>query len=277
MSTVKQHSRIATAQRTTVGGPPEASQSTCPCRSRPWGGSSDQVQLSRLGQEAAVTRMFLQMMHSMMRRILSASTPLIAPYSQGMSKASTPNFGGSQPHQLQTGQVRDLKAGESVRGCNGTLLKRHKNGQVDISFRDKGGRERRLRIVGNEIWIEGKKSPRKLTNRGQILTLPNGDAIALGNAVGPNGKKTLARVSLSDDGRNFRTFPPGKTDEISLSTTALPSNGASQAGGIALGAFAFSDGGAMLGVFLGTSNNAFSRATPEPPRFDLAMQFGGTR
>jgi len=76
--------------------------------------------------------------------------------------------------QVKPGETRELKAGEAVRGPNGSVVN----------------------------WLD------KL---GQIVKLPNGDVIARGRAEQPGGGRVTSRAAVSGSVDGIGVNPPGRT------------------------------------------------------------------
>lgn len=112
--------------------------------------------------------------------------------------------------QVQAGQVRELKPGESVRGANGSVTTWREDGTVDVTYQDKSGQTRTIKAKDGMVSFDGGK-PQKLENVGQLFQLPNGDVVGLGNNPVPDGKK-LVRVVVADNINNVRTEPADATN-----------------------------------------------------------------
>ena len=103
-----------------------------------------------------------------------------------------------------------MKAGQTARGANGSLVKWGKDGNVTIDYKDPNGKAKNVSVKNGMISFDGGK-PQKLENTGQLLKLPNGDVVGLGNNPGPNGKN-LVRVVVADNAKNIKTEPANATN-----------------------------------------------------------------
>lgn len=133
--------------------------------------------------------------------------------------ASCPEFGkggvAGPPTEsgckVSPGQTRELKEGETVRGANGTQLTWGKGDNVDIKYKDKTGQTKTIKVKDGMISFDGGK-PQKLENTGQLLKLPNGDVIGLGNQNTSDGGKDLCRVVMADSTDKVACNPPQATN-----------------------------------------------------------------
>ena len=147
---------------------------------------------------------------------------------QGANQTSSVN--GANATQVAPGQVKELKAGETVRGANGTVLKWGENGNVDMSYQDKNGQTKNVQVKNGMISFDGGP-PQKLENVGQILKLPNGDVVGIGN--NPNsGDGKPVRVVMADNVDNIKTEPASATniyqvDEMQRRQTTMEGGGVS--------------------------------------------------
>lgn len=137
-----------------------------------------------------------------------------APGTHGMNPSDA-RFG--QAPQVRPGEVKEMKAGQSSRGPNGSRVDWGQDGTVSITYRDKRGRQRQLEVKDGVLRLDGGRSVR-LSNRGQILKLPNGDVVALGNAEMGGGRKKLGRVAVSDSAGGIPTDEAGKTNIFDVSS-----------------------------------------------------------
>jgi hypothetical protein len=109
------------------------------------------------------------------------------------------------------GKSTEMKAGQTMKAPNGSLVKWGKDGNVGIKYKDPNGKMRTVDVKNGMLSMDGGK-PVKLENVGQILKLPNGDVIGLGNnPQGPEGKK-LCRVVLADNADQISTDPADATN-----------------------------------------------------------------
>lgn len=113
--------------------------------------------------------------------------------------------------RVAAGQTRELKEGESVRGANGTQLTWGQGDNVDIKYRDKNGQTKSISVKDGMISFDGG-TPRKLGNTGQLLKLPNGDVIGLGNQNDSKGGKDLCRVVMADNADKVVCQPNNATN-----------------------------------------------------------------
>lgn len=113
--------------------------------------------------------------------------------------------------QAPRGKATEMKAGQTMKAPNGSLVSWGKDGQVGIKYKDPNGQMKNIDIKDGMLRLDGGK-PVKLENVGQILKLPNGDVIGLGNnPQGPEGKK-LCRVVLADNPDQIKTDPASATN-----------------------------------------------------------------
>ena len=109
------------------------------------------------------------------------------------------------------GQTKELKEGETVRGANGTQLTWGQGDNVDVKYKDRNGQTKTISVKDGMISFDGGK-PQKLENTGQMLKLPNGDVIGLGNQNTGNGGKDLCRVVMADNPDKIACHPPQATN-----------------------------------------------------------------
>ena len=135
----------------------------------------------------------------------------------GTLRTRQPEFGtvrsaidGKNASPAAPGQARELKSGETVRGANGSLVKWSKDGNLDITYKDRNGRNKNINVKNGMIRIDGGR-PRKLENTGQLLKLPNGDVVGLGNNPQAKGQK-LCRVVMADGVNQIKTEPASATN-----------------------------------------------------------------
>jgi hypothetical protein len=128
--------------------------------------------------------------------------------SRGAGRSSVVD-GGNAP-QAAHGQARELKAGETVRGANGSLVRWGQDGNVDITYKDSNGQNKNIKVKDGMMSIDGGK-PRKLGNTGQLLKLPNGDVVGLGNNPQAQGQK-LCRVVMADNVDQVKCEPASATN-----------------------------------------------------------------
>lgn len=119
-------------------------------------------------------------------------------------------FNNPSIETVAPGQVKEMKAGETVRGSHGSVTTWNKDGRVTTDYQDPNGKLRHIEVKDGMISFDGGK-PQKLENVGQLLKLPNGDVIGLGNNPGPNGKQ-LVRVVVADDVNKIKTEPASATN-----------------------------------------------------------------
>lgn len=147
---------------------------------------------------------------------------------QGANQMSSVN--GANASQVAPGQVKELKAGETTRGANGTLLKWGEGGNVDMSYKDQNGQTKNVQVKNGMISFDGG-APQKLENVGQLLKLPNGDVVGIGN--NPNsGNGNPVRVVMADKVENVKTEPASATniyqvDEMQRRQTTMEGGGVS--------------------------------------------------
>ena len=113
--------------------------------------------------------------------------------------------------KVAAGEVKELKAGEEVRGANGTQLKWGKDGNVDISYQDKTGQMKTINVKDGMLSMDGGE-PQKLENVGQLLKLPNGDVVGIGNNPRDGGGKELCRVVMADNLDKVKCEPANATN-----------------------------------------------------------------
>lgn len=113
--------------------------------------------------------------------------------------------------KVAPGQTKELKEGETVRGANGTLLTWGQGDKVDVKYKDKNGQTKTISVKDGMISFDGG-APKKLENTGQLLKLPNGDVIGLGNQNSANGGKDLCRVVMADNTDKVACSPPSATN-----------------------------------------------------------------
>lgn len=134
-------------------------------------------------------------------------------------EASCPGFGergvagsaGEAGYNVSRGQIQELKEGETVRGANGTQLTWGKGDNVDIKYKDRSGQTKTISVKDGMISFDGGK-PQKLENTGQLLKLPNGDVVGLGNQSTNGGGKDLCRVVMADSADKIACNPPQATN-----------------------------------------------------------------
>lgn len=117
----------------------------------------------------------------------------------------------SNAPQVGAGQSKELKAGEEVRGANGTVLRWGKDGNVDISYKDRNGQEKTINVKDGMLTMDGGR-PQKLENVGQMLKLPNGDVVGIGNNPSDSGGKVLCRVVMADQADKIACEPAHATN-----------------------------------------------------------------
>ena len=177
---------------------------------------------------------------------------------------------------MAPGQVKEMKPGQTARGANGTNVQWGKDGTVDISYRDKNGQNKKLSVKNGMLTMDGQK-PVKLENVGQLLKLPNGDVVGLGNNPGPNGK-SLVRVVMSDNVKNIKTEPASATniyDIGSMDRKVTNYEGGGTSINFSAGSFHTPQGSGnfmnfSMSHFLGTP---VTRVIPGP----MTMAFGGVK
>jgi hypothetical protein len=121
-----------------------------------------------------------------------------------------PAVDGRNASPAKRGQAREMKAGETVRGANGSLVKWGKDGNVDITYKDKNGQNKNINVKNGMMSVDGGK-PSKLGNTGQLLKLPNGDVVGLGNNPQAKGQK-LCRVVMADNVDQVKCEPASATN-----------------------------------------------------------------
>lgn len=121
------------------------------------------------------------------------------------SALNNPNVPGVAP-----GQVKEMKAGETVRGAHGSVTTWNPDGKVTVDYKDPNGQAKHIDVKDGMVSFDGGQ-PQKLENVGQLLKLPNGDVVGLGNNPGPNGKQ-LVRVVMADDVNKIKTEPASATN-----------------------------------------------------------------
>lgn len=138
----------------------------------------------------------------------------------------------SNAPKVAAGEVKELKAGEEVRGANGTILKWGKDGNVDIRYKDQNGQEKTINVKDGMLTMDGGR-PQKLENVGQMLKLPNGDVVGIGNNPSDAGGKQLCRVVMADNnGDKVKCEPANATSvydikEMQRSRTSMEGGGIS--------------------------------------------------
>lgn len=129
------------------------------------------------------------------------------------------NVGGMQMNpnapRVAPGQVKEMKAGETVRGANGSQVNWGEDGSVNIGYKGKDGKLKRIHVKDGMMSLDGGK-PVKLENTGQFLKLPNGDVVGIGNTQ-HNGKKQMVRVAVSDGTAQVPTSPPRASNIYDIS------------------------------------------------------------
>lgn len=136
-------------------------------------------------------------------------------FGQTRGTSSRPAVNGQNAAQATRGQARELKAGETVRGANGSLVRWGQDGNVDITYKDQNGQNKNINVKNGMISFDGGK-PRKLENTGQLLKLPNGDVVGLGNNPQAQGQK-LCRVVMADNVDQVKTEPASATNIYDVS------------------------------------------------------------
>ena len=117
--------------------------------------------------------------------------------------------------QAPKGQATEMKAGQTMKAPNGSLVTWGQDGKVDIKYQDANGELRTVAVKDGMMRMDGGK-PVKLENTGQLLKLPNGDVVGLGNnPQGPEGKK-LCRVVLADNVDQVKCDPASATNIYNL-------------------------------------------------------------
>ncbi len=136
--------------------------------------------------------------------------------SQGSQRMDGADPGFGQSPGVRPGEVKEMQAGQTARGANGSRVTRGQDGTVTITYRDRRGRQRRLEVKDGLARLDGGRAVR-LSNRGQLLKLPNGDVVAIGNAEMGGGRKKLSRVALADSASRVATDEAGKTNIFDVS------------------------------------------------------------
>jgi hypothetical protein len=108
------------------------------------------------------------------------------------------------------GQVKEMKVGQTAKGANGSVVKWGQDGTVTVDYQDKNGHNKHISVKDGMMSLDGGQ-PRKLENTGQLIEIPNGDVVGLGNNPGPRGKD-LVRVVVADDVKKVRTEPASATN-----------------------------------------------------------------
>lgn len=176
-----------------------------------------------------------QMMSGVLGSLMNSAGQDIGQAHSGFSPQVHPGFGAdtTQRATKKTGAVKDLQPGESTKGSNGTSVSRGKDGLVSIGFKDQCGCAKSLTVKDGQLSLDGGKTFQKLDNLGQILKLPNGDVVAIGNAEQANGQKNLSRVTVSDSVDAIQVDEPGKTNIYDVSEMNQAHNG-HQGGGFSV-------------------------------------------
>lgn len=113
--------------------------------------------------------------------------------------------------RVAKGETKELKEGETVRGANGTQLTWGQGDNVDVKYKDKNGQTKSISVKDGMISFDGG-TPRKLENTGQLLKLPNGDVVGLGNQNDNKGGKDLCRVVMADSADKVVCQPDNATN-----------------------------------------------------------------
>ncbi len=190
------------------------------------------------------------------------------PNQAAWANPGSPRLGGAP---TQAGEVQELQPGQMATGANGTQVERGGDGVVRIAFTDKCGSPKRLLIQGDRISLDGGQTFRPMGNRGQILKLPNGDVVAIGNAERPGGSKVLSRVAITDSVDRVATDEAGKTNVYDVGEALRKESGPTKT------AFSLSFGGLQTGPGpggnLGATFAAFAGtvSTPAVWRSDLSL------
>lgn len=129
----------------------------------------------------------------------------------GCGACAGPKAAESNAPKVAAGEVKELKAGEEVRGANGTVLKWGQDGNVDIRYKDQNGQEKTINVKDGMITMDGGR-PQKLENVGQLLKLPNGDVVGVGNNPRDGGGKELCRVVMADNADKVKCEPANATN-----------------------------------------------------------------
>ena len=236
--------------------------------------------------QAQMIMTMLTLMNQMMSGIMGGLMKAGGQQSQGIGQANqafhsqtNPGFGVDRAKESpkRTGAVTNLQPGQATKGPNGTSVTRGKNGVVSIGFKDKCGCAKSLMVKDGQLSLDGGKTFQKLQNLGQILKLPNGDVVAIGNSEQGNGKKSLARVTVSDSVDAIRVDRPGKTNIYDVAEMAQPHNG-HQGGGFSLSLSshhhqtAFGSNSGLNATF-----SAFSGIAPLQSSPALHLKMAGTK
>lgn len=177
---------------------------------------------------------------------------------------------------MSPGQVKEMEPGQTAKGANGSVVQWGQDGTVNVSYRDKNGRQKQLSVKDGMITMDGQP-PKKLENVGQLLKLPNGDVVGLGNNPGPNGK-SLVRVVMSDNANHIKCEPASATNIYDIASMD-PKETRYEGGGVSVnmnaGAYntPMGSGSYMnfsISQFLGTP---VTRLIPGP----TTMAFGGVK
>ena len=177
------------------------------------GGAVGQIQMS---SRAQMIMSLLSMMNSlmsgafgqMMNQGQEQAFPVTHPGFGRQDVGGPPSAGGLS--QVKPGETRELKAGEAVRGPNGSVVNWHNDGRVTANYTDKNGRQHKVEIQGDHMIVDGGE-PQKLDKLGQIVKLPNGDVIARGRAEQPGGGRVTSRAAVSGSVDGIGVNPPGRT------------------------------------------------------------------
>jgi hypothetical protein len=147
------------------------------------------------------------------RGAFNAMNSLLGPRPGSLSrvaKRATASMNANAP-QAPRGKATEMKAGQTMKAPNGSLVSWGKNGNVGIKYKDPNGQMRTVDVKDGMLRMDGGK-PMKLENVGQLLKLPNGDVIGLGNnPQGPKGKQ-LCRVVMADNADQIKTDPASATN-----------------------------------------------------------------
>lgn len=196
-----------------------------PCNGNAGGG----IQLS---SKAMMMMTMMGLMSSLMSGDFGSLMRMLSPQNQSAMPMMNPNvnpgFGqsrsaqsmngpqqpapvdGSSAAPVGKGQVREMKPGETVRGANGTLLKWGQGGNVEMSYKDRNGQDKHVSVKDGMISFDGGQ-PQKLENVGQLLKLPNGDVVGIGNNPQAQGQK-LVRVVMADNPQAIACEPANATN-----------------------------------------------------------------
>lgn len=134
----------------------------------------------------------------------------------GNSSGQSRQLDESRAPRVAAGQAKELKAGEEVRGANGTLLKWGKDGNVDISYKDQNSQVKTVRVKDGMISLDGGRL-QKLENVGQLLKLPNGDVVGIGNNPSAGPGNQLCRVVMADSTDKVKCEPASATNIYDVS------------------------------------------------------------